>query len=54
MRINLGQRKGKLTFEFASVEDLDRIVSMMGGDLVVDTGLSVAGFGDEALGDTSA
>ncbi|MEP7194697.1 MAG: ParB/RepB/Spo0J family partition protein [Actinomycetota bacterium] len=32
VRINLGQRKGKLTFEFASVEDLDRIVSMMGGD----------------------
>ena len=54
VRINLGQRKGKLTFEFASVEDLDRIVSMMGGDLVVDTGLSIAGFGDEALGDASA
>lgn len=34
--INLGQRKGKLTFEFASVEDLERIVTMMGGD-VVDT-----------------
>jgi ParB family chromosome partitioning protein len=33
VRINLGQRKGKLTFEFASVEDLDRIVSMMGGDV---------------------
>ena len=54
VRINLGQRKGKLTFEFASVEDLDRIVSMMGGDLVADTGLSIAGFGDEALGDASA
>jgi ParB family chromosome partitioning protein len=38
VRINLGQRKGKLTFEFASVEDLDRIVMMMGGDLVGDTG----------------
>jgi len=35
VRINLGQRKGKLTFEFASVEDLDRIVRLMGGDLVV-------------------
>jgi ParB family chromosome partitioning protein len=33
VRINLGQRKGKLTFEFASVEDLDRIITMMGGDL---------------------
>jgi ParB family chromosome partitioning protein len=32
--INLGQRKGKLTFEFASVEDLERIVAMMGGDVV--------------------
>jgi ParB family transcriptional regulator, chromosome partitioning protein len=37
VRINLGQRKGKLTFEFASVEDLDRIVTMMGGDLAADT-----------------
>ena len=36
VRINLGQRKGKLTFEFASVEDLDRIIAMMGGDLVGD------------------
>ena len=35
VRINLGQRKGKLTFEFASVDDLDRIVRLMGGDLVV-------------------
>lgn len=33
VRIDLGQRKGKLTFEFASVDDLDRIVAMMGGDL---------------------
>ena len=54
VRINLGQRKGKLTFEFASVEDLDRIVAMMGGDLVVDAGLSGAGFGDALAGDTSA
>lgn len=30
VRINLGQRKGKLTLEFASVEDLDRIIEMMG------------------------
>ena len=44
VRINLGQRKGKLTFEFASVEDLDRIVRMMGGDLV----------GDAVVGDVSA
>jgi len=38
VRINLGQRKGKLTFEFASVEDLDRIVALMGGDLASDIG----------------
>jgi len=31
VRIDLGQRKGKLVFEFASVEDLDRIVDMLGG-----------------------
>ncbi|MBE3074312.1 MAG: ParB/RepB/Spo0J family partition protein [Actinobacteria bacterium] len=31
VRIDLGQRKGKLMFEFASVEDLDRIVDTMGG-----------------------
>jgi len=37
VRINLGQRKGKLTFEFASVEDLDRIVAMMGGDVAGDS-----------------
>ncbi len=30
VRINLGQRKGKLTVEFASVEDLNRIVAMLG------------------------
>jgi len=32
VRINLGQRKGKLTFEFASVEDLERILKLMGSD----------------------
>ena len=30
VRISLGQRKGKLTVEFASVEDLNRIVDMLG------------------------
>jgi ParB family chromosome partitioning protein len=30
VRINLGQRKGKLTVEFASVEDLNRIVATLG------------------------
>jgi ParB family chromosome partitioning protein len=30
VRINLGQRKGKLTVEFASVEDLNRIVDLLG------------------------
>ena len=49
VRINLGQRKGKLTFEFASVEDLDRIVSLMGGDLGGDIGA-----GDVAIGEASA
>jgi ParB family chromosome partitioning protein len=34
VRIDLGQRKGKLMFEFASVEDLDRIVDVMGGDIL--------------------
>ena len=27
---SLGQRKGKLTVEFASVEDLNRIVGLLG------------------------
>ena len=30
VRINLGQRKGRLTVEFASVEDLNRIVDLLG------------------------
>ena len=30
VRIDLGQRKGKLTVEFASVEDLNRIVDLLG------------------------
>ena len=29
--IHLGQRKGRLTIEFASVEDLNRVVDLMGG-----------------------
>ena len=49
VRINLGQRKGKLTFEFASVEDLHRIVAMMGADLIGDTGL-----GEAVVGEVSA
>ena len=36
VRIDLGQRKGKLTFEFASVEDLNRIIAVMGGDVLGD------------------
>ena len=32
VNIALGQRKGKLTVEFASVEDLNRIVDMLGLD----------------------
>jgi ParB family chromosome partitioning protein len=34
VRIDLGQRKGKLTVEFASVEDLNRIVAMLGASKV--------------------
>jgi ParB family transcriptional regulator, chromosome partitioning protein len=34
VRIDLGQRKGRLVFEFASVEDLDRIVDIMGSDIL--------------------
>jgi ParB family chromosome partitioning protein len=34
VRIDLGQRKGKLVFEFASAEDLDRIVDVMGFEAV--------------------
>ena len=30
VRINLGQRKGKLTVEFASVEDPNRMVDKLG------------------------
>jgi ParB family chromosome partitioning protein len=45
VRINLGQRKGKLTFEFASVEDLDRILTLMGGD---------TGRGNEVVGEAFA
>lgn len=54
VRINLGQRKGKLTFEFASVEDLDRIVKMMGGDLITDEGFGDTAPGDKVFGDASA
>ena len=54
VRINLGQRKGKLTFEFASVEDLDRIVKMMGGDLITDEGFGDTVPGDKVFGDASA
>jgi ParB family chromosome partitioning protein len=32
VNIALGQRKGKLTVEFASVEDLNRIVDLLGVD----------------------
>jgi ParB family transcriptional regulator, chromosome partitioning protein len=36
VKIALGQRRGKLTVEFASVEDLNRIVALLtpGGDEV--------------------
>ncbi len=32
VKINLGQRKGRMTIEFASVEDLHRVVDQMGVD----------------------
>jgi ParB family transcriptional regulator, chromosome partitioning protein len=37
VRIDLGRRKGKLMFEFASIEDLDRIVDVMGGGILRGT-----------------
>jgi ParB family chromosome partitioning protein len=40
VRIDLGRRKGRLVFEFASVEDLDRIVDVMGAGLLGGTGHS--------------
>ena len=49
VRINLGQRKGKLTFEFASVEDLERIVTLMGGDLIGDAAPGNAVVGEASV-----
>lgn len=40
VRIDLGKRKGKLTFEFASVDDLDRIVQMMDSEARSATSLA--------------
>jgi ParB family transcriptional regulator, chromosome partitioning protein len=54
VQINLGQRKGKLTFEFASVEDLERIVNLMGGDLVDKAGFENMDLGTEASKDLGA
>lgn len=34
VKINLGQRKGRMTIEFASVEDLHRVIDQMGVDAV--------------------
>ncbi|WP_435201467.1 ParB/RepB/Spo0J family partition protein [Janibacter sp. GS2] len=36
VKINLGQRKGRMTIEFASVEDLHRVIDQMGVDAVDD------------------
>jgi ParB family chromosome partitioning protein len=33
VRVELGQRKGRITVEFASVDDLERIVSVMAPNL---------------------
>ncbi|HEX5996370.1 MAG TPA: hypothetical protein VFY84_14610, partial [Jiangellales bacterium] len=32
VKVDLGRRKGKVTIEFASVDDLERIVAMIGTD----------------------
>ena len=45
--IALGQRKGKLTVEFASVDDLDRILDTLGARARGETD-SVAAEGDSA------
>jgi ParB family chromosome partitioning protein len=31
VKVELGQRKGRIVVEFGSVEDLERIASLMGG-----------------------
>ena len=36
VKINLGQRKGRMTIEFASVEDLHRVIDQMGVDAAED------------------
>lgn len=36
VKINLGQRKGRMTIEFASVEDLHRVLDQMGVDADAD------------------
>ena len=33
VRVELGQRKGRIVVEFGSVEDLERIAELMGGAL---------------------
>jgi hypothetical protein len=35
VRVDLGRRKGKITVEFASVDDLERIVGVMAPELAV-------------------
>lgn len=36
VRVDIGQRKGKITVEFATVADLDRIVAVMAPQIVLD------------------
>jgi ParB family transcriptional regulator, chromosome partitioning protein len=38
VRVDLGRRKGKITLEFATVDDLERIVAMMAPELLVRPG----------------
>jgi ParB family chromosome partitioning protein len=33
VRVELGRRKGKVTIEFASIDDLERIVAVIAPDL---------------------
>ena len=36
VKINLGQRKGRMTIEFASMEDLERVLGQMGVEADID------------------
>src|SRR6202000_1034157 len=45
VRVELGRRKGKITVEFASIDDLERIVGLMAPKLAVPRSGSAKGGG---------